>query len=233
VQPIGLARASSGGVDSDLRPTTQKVPVMAGAAADRPRARLSDQLEQWLESGAEKTLGGLVDLFEERSFAILFVFLLGIPALPLPTGGVTHVSEVIAILLALQLIANRDRVWLPERWRGIEVAGENRARFITGLMRMVRRLERISRPRLRFLFGHRLSNAIFGALVIGGSLGAFLAVPFTGLDTLPALGVVVLSLGVLLEDFALVIVGVVVGFVGVALEILLGRAAIEELGKLF
>ena len=75
--------------------------------------RLSDELEGWLRSAGDKTLGSLIDLFEERSFAVLFLFLLGPSALPLPTGGVTQVLEVIAILLALQLIANRDCVWLP------------------------------------------------------------------------------------------------------------------------
>ena len=73
-------------------------------------------------------------------------------------------------------------------------------------MRMIRRLERFSRPRLRFLFEHRVSNAVFGVLVVGGTAGAFFAPPFTGLDTLPALGVVLLSLGVLLEDVIVVIV---------------------------
>ena len=193
---------------------------------------LSDELEAWLESPTDKTLGSLIDVFEARSFAVLFIFLLGVPALPLPTGGVTHVFELIAMLLALQLIANRDRVWLPRRWRAVELAGDGHARFIAGLMKTVRRLERLSRPRLTFLFGHRLSNVVFGALVIGGSLGAFLAVPFTGLDTLPALGVVVLSLGVLLEDFALVVGGTLVGFAGVALEVLLGKALVDALGGL-
>jgi hypothetical protein len=210
-----------------------KAPVSGVSNRTTSAMRLSDQLEHWLKSDEDKTLGSLIDLFEERSFAILFVFLLGLPALPLPTGGVTHVSEVIAMLLALQLIANRDHIWLPQRWRALEVAGESHARFITGLMKVVRRLEGISRPRLRFLFGHRLSNIVFGALVIAGSLGAFLAVPFTGLDTLPALGVVLVSLGVLLEDFALVVAGTLVGLAGVALEIILGREAVKELGKLF
>jgi len=59
---------------------------------------ISDQLQHWLSSDGEKTLGSLIDVFEEKSFAILFVFLLGVPALPLPTGGVTHVFEVIAVL---------------------------------------------------------------------------------------------------------------------------------------
>ena len=141
--------------------------------------------------------------------------------------------EIIAVLLAVQLIAGRDHIWLPERWRRLELAGPRQRRFITGLMKMIRRLERFSRPRLRFLFDHRLSNIVFGLLVIAGCTGAFLAPPFTGLDTLPALGVVLLSLGVLLEDFLLVVLGVAVGIAGVFLEIVLGKAAVKGVGSLF
>jgi hypothetical protein len=194
---------------------------------------VSDELERWLQSEGEKTLGSLVELFERKSFAILFVLLLGVPALPLPTGGATHVFEIIAVVLALQLIAGRDHIWLPERWRKLELAGPRRQRFIAGLMTMIRRLERFSRPRLRFLFDHRLSNIVFGLLVVAGCAGAFFAPPFTGLDTLPALGVVLLSLGVLLEDIVVVILGLAVGVAGVALEIVLGSAAIKGIGKLF
>ena len=196
-------------------------------------AKVSDSLEGWLQGDSDKTLGSLVELFEEKSFAILFVVLLGVPALPLPTGGVTHVFEIIAVLLALQLIVGRDEIWLPERWRKIEIAGPKQQKFIAGLMRLIRRLERFSRPRLTFLFDHRLSTTVFGLLVLAGTLGAFLAPPFTGLDTLPSLGVVLLSLGVLLEDFFIVIAGLVLGCAGVLLELVLGRAAVHGIGSLF
>jgi hypothetical protein len=71
---------------------------------------VSDQLERWLTGDGEKTLSSLIDVFEEKSFAIVFVVLLGVPALPLPTGGATHVFEIIAVLLAAQLIAGRDTI---------------------------------------------------------------------------------------------------------------------------
>jgi len=44
---------------------------------------------------------------------------------------------------------------------------------------------------------------------------------------------VLLSLGVLLEDIALVAASLVTGATGVALEILLGKAALHGLGSLF
>jgi hypothetical protein len=195
--------------------------------------KVSDALERWLEGDGDKTLGSLAEVFEEKSFAILFVLLLGVPALPLPTGGATHVFEIIAVLLALQLIVGREEIWLPERWKKLELAGPKQQKFLAGLMRLIRRLERIARPRLRFVFNHRLSNAGFGLLVIAGTVAAFVAPPFTGLDTLPSLGVVLISLSVLLEDVLVGIAGVIVGAAGVLLEIILGSAAVHGLSSLF
>ncbi len=197
------------------------------------RISVSGEIQAWLTGDDEKTMGSLIELFGEKSFAIVFVLLLGVPALPLPTGGATHVFEIIAALVAVELVAGRDRIWLPQRWRSLELAGGKRQRFISGLMKLIRWLERFSRPRLTFLFDHRLSNVVFGVLVISGSAGAFFAPPFTGLDTLPALGVVLLSLGVLLEDILVVLAGLVVGVVGVALEVVLGSAAIHGIASLF
>jgi hypothetical protein len=67
--------------------------------------KVSDQIERWLASDGDKTLGGLIEVFQEKSFALIFILLLGVPALPLPTGGATHVFEIIAMLVALQLLA--------------------------------------------------------------------------------------------------------------------------------
>src|SRR5215213_5202476 len=109
--------------------TGQTVQSIDHPNGDAPK--LSDQLEGWVAGEGEKTLGGLIDVFEEKSFAILFVLLLGVPALPLPTGGATHVFEVIAVLLASQLVAGRGcalssttapatpcsgRSWRSARW---------------------------------------------------------------------------------------------------------------------
>jgi hypothetical protein len=195
--------------------------------------RVSDDLDRWLEREGGKTLGSLIEVFGEKSFALLFVVLMGVPALPLPTGGATHVFEVIAVLLALQLIVGRDEIWLPQRFRERELAGPTQQRFIAALLRMIRRLERFSRPRLRFLFDHRLSNLVFGLLVVAGCAAAFVAPPFTGLDTLPSLGVVLLALGVLLEDFLVVLLGIAIGVAGGLLELVLGKAAIKGIGNLF
>lgn len=193
---------------------------------------ISDELEAWL-GGDETTVGDLIALFEEKSFALLFILLLGVSALPIPTGGATHVFDVIAVVLALQLVLGRDEIWLPERWRTKDLGGRSQQKFVRGLLKMIRFFERFSKPRFVWLFEHRLSSIVFGLLVIGGTAAAFFAPPFSGLDTLPALGVVLLSLGVLLEDIVLAVVGIAIGVAGVFLEVALGSAAVREVKKLF
>ncbi len=204
----------------------------SGEQPPTPKERLSDELEGWLTSDGEKTLGTLVETFGDKSFAVLLLLLLALPALPAPTGGVTHVFEIIAVLIALQLIAGRHEIWIPARWRSRDLAGGRQEKFINKLMRLIRRLERFSRPRLRFIFHRRFTDIVFGVLAIVGTVGAFFAPPFSGLDTLPALGVVVLSLSMLLEDALIAIIGIVMIGAGIVLEIVLGAAAIHGISSI-
>jgi hypothetical protein len=44
---------------------------------------------------------------------------------------------------------------------------------------------------------------------------------------------VLLSIGMLLEDLAIVVIAIVVGIAGVALELILGRAALRGIDNLF
>jgi hypothetical protein len=202
-----------------------------GANAEPPE-RLSDALGRWL-AGEDTTLGGLIDLFGPKSFAVVFVVLMSVPALPLPTGGATHVFEILVALGALQLIAGRDEIWIPARWRGVNVgAGGADSRFFRAFLAVIRFLERISRPRLAGVLDRRAAGVVFGLLTLIGTVGAFVAPPFTGLDTLPALGVVVLSLGILLEDILIVAAGVLLIGAGILLEVVLAQAALSVASRI-
>ncbi len=65
--------------------------------------------------------------------------------------------------------------------------------------------------------------------MLGLTLTAFLAPPFSGLDTLPSLGVVMIGLGVLLRDVALTAAGAVIGAIGVATVLALGSLVVQAL----
>jgi hypothetical protein len=186
--------------------------------------KVSVQLEEWFKSERKKTAGDLVETFGPRSFAILFLVLMALPALPLPTGAVSHVLEVLTMLLALELMVGRTEVWIPKRFEDKELKGLTGPKFSQALVKRIRWFEKFSRPRMAGLLENRLTNMAFGAAVFGLALTAFLSPPFSGLDTLPSLGVVVLSLGVLLGDIVIAGIGLGLGVLGVVVVVGLGHA---------
>ncbi len=193
----------------------------------------SVQLTDWLKSPGDKTIGGLEDLFGDKSFALIFLVLMAIPALPLPTGGVSHVFEVITMLLSLELIAQRQTIWLPQKWRDKELGKITLTKTLPYLIKWIRRVERFSEPRMSKFLDSRIASTLFGVCVFVFALTALLAVPFSGLDTLPSMGVLGLSLGFILGDIIVVIAGIVVGSVGMVLSIGFGAAIYELVKNIF
>lgn len=60
-----------------------------------------------------------------------------------------------------------------------------------------------------------------------------LSPPFSGLDTLPALGAVAIALGIILEDLLVVAIGVALGAAGWVLLATLGAAALRVADGIF
>ena len=193
----------------------------------------SNELERWLRGRKPKTLLSLDKVFAEKSFAVLFIILLAIPSLPVPTGGISHVFEVVAILVALQTLAGRRGLWLPKRWRALTVGRTMQTKVMPTLIRLIRWFEKYSRPRYAYVLRSALLIRFFGLAVIIFSGVAFLSPPFSGLDTLPAMAVVLMSLAVILEDFFLFVFGLIVGTAGVMLMIFIGAAAFELITSIF
>src|SRR3954451_10429695 len=123
---------------------------MAAMAGDEEgeEQKVSVQLEEWFQSPRKKTLGDLVDTFGPRSFAILFVVLMALPALPLPTGAISHVLEIVTMLLALELLIGRTEVWIPQRYQDKELKGLTGPKFSKALLKRIRWFEKFSRPRM-------------------------------------------------------------------------------------
>lgn len=184
----------------------------------------SDKLERWLGGDGPKTLGTMNEVFAEKSFAVAIMLLMAVPALPLPTGGVTHVFEAITVILAAQMVLGRTTIWLPARFARRDLGATTTDRAIPFVVRRVRQVERLSHPRGASLYAHRLSLRILGLLLMAVAIAAAVAPPFSGLDTLPALGAVGIALSIVLEDVVVLAVGIVIGTGGIILMVTVGAA---------
>lgn len=176
----------------------------------------SNKLDLWLKSDSPKTLAAMNDVFAEKSFAISFLLLMSIPSLPIPTGGITHVFEAITILLAIEQIIGLRTIWTPKSLGKREIPISIIKKALPFLIRRIKWFEKYSRPRFSKFLANPIVNSMFGIIILGLALIAITAVPFSGLDTLPSLGIVFISLGLILEDIVGAIVGILIGLAGVA-----------------
>jgi hypothetical protein len=191
------------------------------------RDPFSDQLERWLQSNEPKTLGKHGEVFGEKSFAVTVLLLMFVPAIPAPTGGITHVFEVITVLIGAEMVIGAHTIWLPARWRDRELGETATKKAIPFIARTIRRFERFSRPRLASLYEQRWFLRILGLIVIALAVSAGFAPPFSGLDTLPALGAVIVALSIILSDVLLLGIGLVIGTGGVILIVTIGATLVR------
>ena len=191
------------------------------------RGRFSDQLESWLKSDEPKTVGRLGEVFGEKSFAVTVVLLMFVPAVPAPTGGITHVFELITVIIGAEMVIGARTMWLPSRWRERELSDTLTTKAIPFIARTIRWFERLSRPRLASAYGQTWFVRIIGVIVIALAVSAAFAPPFSGLDTLPALGAVLVALSIILSDVLLLGIGILIGTGGVILMFTIGAALVR------
>ncbi|MEI8051040.1 MAG: exopolysaccharide biosynthesis protein [Actinomycetes bacterium] len=184
----------------------------------------SNQLERWLSEDGSKTIGVMGEVFSERSFAVTIMVLMFFPALPLPTGGITHVFEGIAILIAAEMVIGFRTLWLPPVIRQRSLGPSITEKALPFMVRRIRWFERISHPRGATFLRRRSTVRILGGILICFSVFAAVAPPFSGLDTLPALGAVVVTLAIILEDVVVLGIGVAIGSGGALLILSIGAA---------
>ena len=178
----------------------------------------SSRFETWLES-KDKTVESLNTTFAQKSFAMALLLLLLPSALPLPTGGLTSVLEIIAMLLSIELMFGRSTIWLPNRWKNVTLNFDSNSKGVVLFLRILKRIERYSSPRMGEFLAEKLTLQLLGLTLLIFTIGSFLSPPFSGLDTLPSSGVVFIGLGLMMDDILLVIGGLFLGTVGTVLSV--------------
>jgi hypothetical protein len=128
------------------------------------------------------------------------------------------------ILVALQLLLGRQQPWLPTRWRRKRLAPATVQAIQTKGVAMLQRIERFSYPRGRWLVRNGLMLRLVALLII--LLSLVLSSPMPFMNTLPALSVALIAVGLMNRDGYLLLMGSLLGMgvllvVGLGFELLL------------
>jgi hypothetical protein len=183
-------------------------------------ARLSHELQRYFfeeERPAQVTLAEILLLAKERIFGFLLVILSLPSALPVPAPGYSIPFGILIFLLAVQLIIGAKIPWLPQRMINHPMKLETVQKFLKAGIPWLRRIEAIARPRFTYI-----CTTLPGRVTIGSAIALMaisMMIPIPGTNTLPAIGVFVTSFGLLEDDGAISLGGLVLCLMGAILSV--------------
>jgi len=149
------------------------------------------------------TVEELVGAFGDRAFGAVMLVFAVISTLPLPPGSTT-VTGVPLVLMAVQLVRGRERLWLPRRLLRAAVSRGNFGKAVGKVMPVLRFAERLTRPRLEPLVGQTGQRVVGGVCCV---LAVVLSLPVPLGNILPAVAICLFSLGIMQRDGYAVIAG--------------------------
>ncbi|WP_122468514.1 exopolysaccharide biosynthesis protein [Brevundimonas lutea] len=168
----------------------------------RPFSQVLEDLGQG--DSSKLTLDELVRAFGERGIGALMLFLGLLSAVVGAIPGSTTIIGIPMLLIVVQLAIRRDELWLP-RWALKESLDRQSFRQRIGkVLKPLRYVERISRPRLPFLTGE-VSETLIG--VVSTVLCLLLMLPLIFFNLFPSIIIAIFGFGLMQRDGVAILIG--------------------------
>ena len=144
------------------------------------------------------------------------VFILTLPILPPLPPGVSMVLALPLLLVAPQIVIGRREIWLPKALSHRTIKRAPLIKLIKRILPPLERVEKVVRPRLRFLTG-RVGASMVGVACTLLAVVLVLPIPFANL--VPALALGAFSIGLTRKDGLFVLAGY--GLIAVATGVII------------
>ena len=206
---------------------------MTRTAPYRPTT-LSDDLRQLLDhaGGRALALGEIVEVLRGRGMDVLVIILVLPFCQPIPLPGLSTPFGIALMIFGFR-IALRQRPWLPRWVLRREIAHDTLAKLVKGALAVARRMEKVVHPRMRFFKRWPSFTVLNGLAIVSSAFLLTLPLPIPFSNTIPAWSILLLALGMMEEDGAVIVAGYfMAGAAWTYLAMLwwLGEAGVNSLG---
>ena len=181
---------------------------------------ISDRLAQLVidADGKAVTLSWILAQLHERAFG-LFLLFLELPCCIPFLYGLPQAVALPLMFVSMQILLGRRVPWLPQKLAARTVSADGLGTLSRRASPWLKRIEAISRPRLRPLTQAPADRIVGFGLVL---FSASILVPLPGTNTVPGIAVVIVAMGLLQRDGLLVLLGAVLGTAWIGTLILAG-----------
>lgn len=202
--------------------------------ADQSKVIATQVLEDVVnQSSSDRVLvNDLVVAMDSVGFGLaimIFSFAIIIP-LPPPFPSIISIPLVI---FSVQMIVGYPAPKLPKRFANLSVKRSVLAMLIQRSSPYIRKVEKILKPRLSFMF-HSAVERIIGVFIF--IFSSFVLLPMPLSNFIPGLGALVISFGLLGKDGLVTILGIIIGLAGIAISataVFLGMEALYYVKDFF
>ncbi len=173
--------------------------------------KLSETIQDLLEEYAGKPLllSTLLDRTGSQSFGIISAFLT-LPMLipiPVPLPGLSTFFGAGTVMIGLQMALGLERPRLLPRMARMQLSPAFSQSLLKNLKRILYPIERLARPRLRFVCQGQLSSRFIGLCLFWNAFLLSLPLPIPLTNVLPAYTILILAIGLLETDGFLLLMG--------------------------
>jgi hypothetical protein len=187
--------------------------------------RTSEVLRDLVREGESDRITFREILSELRHRALGFALLIfALPcSLPMPPG-IPTVCGIALVIIAVNLIAARRRLWLPSAIADKSVTRSDLKRMVERVAPYLERLERVCKPRLPIVTD-TVGKILIGIVILALGLVMILPIPFVG-NMPPGFAASVIAIGMTERDGLVVLIGAIASAVAIAVASVATTAAI-------
>jgi hypothetical protein len=195
-------------------------------------SRTSEVLRELVEEGQSERITFREILVQLQHRAVGFALLIfALPCcLPMPPG-IPTVCGIAIVIIAVNLIAGRQRLWLPSVITGKSVARADLKRMVDRWLPYLARLEKVCKPRLPIVT-EPVAKVLIGLVVFVLGFIMILPIPFLG-NMPPGFAASVIAIGMTERDGLVVLIGTVVSAVAIAVASVATTAAVIGIVEYF
>ena len=183
-----------------------------------------------MAAGERVTFRDILTVLRHRAFGFtLLIFALPC-SLPMPPG-IPTVCGVALVVIALNLIAARQRLWLPGAIADKSVARADFRRLVERAAPYLERLERICKPRFTIVTDP-VGKVLIGMVILVLGFVMILPIPFLG-NIPPGWAATLIAIGMTERDGLIVLIGLLVSVVAIAVASVASWAAVLAIVNFF
>jgi hypothetical protein len=158
------------------------------------------------------SLGEINNHLSERGFALLMILFAFPMAIPLPyPPGFTTVLGLPLLIFSIQMLLSMPKPLLPKWIADKKIKSSHLIFAIDHSAKYFLKAEKLLRPRLEY-FSSSSGERIIGFVSLFCSI--IIVLPIWGANAIPSAGILIMSLGLLGKDGAVIIIGIITSLIG-------------------